>query len=99
MSRALAAALLALLAAPAWGGEPLATDAQRLGYSIGYQVGGDFRRDGLPLDVEDVVEAVRHALEGAEPRLSPEQMRESLEWLRQASDAARRPVPDTAPAP
>jgi FKBP-type peptidyl-prolyl cis-trans isomerase FklB len=90
MRCALVVALLVGLAAPAWGGEDLETDAQRLGYSVGYQVGGDFRRDGLPLDVERVIEGVRHALEGAEPRLSPQQMRESLIWLEEQSEAARQ---------
>jgi len=93
------AAALVGLALPAAGGEKLATDAQRLGYSIGYQVGGDFRRDGLPLDVESVIEGARHALEGVEPRLSPEQMRQSLEWLRKASEAAKRRGPEAAAAP
>jgi len=87
----LAAVLLLAPTAPAWGDEQLATEAQRLGYSIGYQVGGDFRRDELPLDIELLVEGVRHALDGAEPRLSREQMHESLTGLQSASEDARSP--------
>lgn len=90
MRRALFVAVLVALATPAWGDGDLETDAQRLGYSVGYQVGGDFRRDGLPLDVERVIEGVQHALEGVEPRLSREQMRESLLWLQEQSEAARQ---------
>jgi FKBP-type peptidyl-prolyl cis-trans isomerase FklB len=85
--------------APARAGEALATEAQRLGYSIGYQVGGDFRRDGLPLDIELLVEGVRHALDGADPRLSREQMRESLTGLQNASEAVRSPDAGEAETP
>ena len=90
MRRVLCVSVLLWLAAPAWGGEGLDTDAQRLGYSVGYQVGGDFRRDGLPLDVERIIEGMQHALEGVEPALSREQMRESLLWLQGESEAARQ---------
>jgi FKBP-type peptidyl-prolyl cis-trans isomerase FklB len=86
----LCVAVLLGIATPAWGGEGFDSDAQRLGYSVGYQVGGDFRRDGLPLDVERVIEGLQHALEGVEPALSREQMRESLLWLQEESEATRQ---------
>lgn len=99
MRLALVAAVLTALAAPAWGGDDLATDSQRLGYSIGYQVAGDLRRDGLTPDVALLVAGVRDALAGAEPRLSPEQMRDALAWLKRASEDAQRPAEDGASDP
>jgi hypothetical protein len=90
-------AAFALLAAPARADEAIQTGARRLGYSIGYQVGGDFHRNGLALDVESVLEGVRDALEATPPRLTPEEMRESLKQLQQASDAATAPGAGAAP--
>jgi len=62
-------------------------------------VGDDFRRDAIALDIELLIEGVRQARAGAEPRMSPEQMRESLVWLKQASEEARRPAADDAGDP
>ena len=70
-------------------GEP-ADEKQKLGYSVGYQVGSDFRRQGIAIDPEMVVRGVRDALAGTEPALPPEEMRAALtEVRRQAAIAAR----------
>jgi FKBP-type peptidyl-prolyl cis-trans isomerase FklB len=77
----------ALLAAPS-GGEETASpknEAWKLGYSIGYQVGGDFRRAEGEIDSDLLVEGVLHALEGTAPRLTPDEMREALGALQEAS--------------
>jgi FKBP-type peptidyl-prolyl cis-trans isomerase FklB len=92
MKRAICVLGLGVIVAPPCAGKPIApeSDAQKLGYSIGYQVGGDFRRQGRPLDAELVIEGVRHALEGAEPRLTPAEMRRVLYELEQESAGAGR---------
>lgn len=69
---------------------PPTTEAERLGYSIGYQVGNDFRRGALPLDIDRLLEGLRCALEGATPRLSTDEMRTALEWLQQQNTAAQK---------
>ena len=63
----------------------------KLSYSVGYQVGGDFRRLDLPIDAELVVRGVVDALAGSEPLMTPDEMRQTLtELKRQALTAERR---------
>lgn len=77
---------LVLLAPASHGGETASTDeAWKLGYSIGFQVGGDFRRSGRALDPDLAVEGLLHALDATDPRLTPAEMREALGSLREAS--------------
>lgn len=72
----------------AWAGcntapEPLAEDAEPLGYAIGYRVGQDFAQMDQPIDADSVVAGVRDALSGHEPALSAEQQQALLEALAQ----------------
>ncbi len=72
-------------------GTDLGNEKQKLGYSIGYQVGGDFRRQGLRIDPEMVVKGVLDALAGTEPLMTPDEMRQTLtELKRQAAAAEKR---------
>jgi FKBP-type peptidyl-prolyl cis-trans isomerase FklB len=91
MKRALCVLWLGVFAAAACAEAPAAPEsaAQKLGYSIGYQVGGDFRRQGRELDPELVIRGVRHALEGAEPSLTPAEMRRILFAFEQESAGAK----------
>lgn len=69
----------------------LEDEKQKLSYSIGYQVGGDFRRQGLEIDPELVVKGVLDAQAGSEPLMTPEEMRQALtELKRQAAAAAEQ---------
>jgi FKBP-type peptidyl-prolyl cis-trans isomerase FklB len=80
----------ACLFADASSAEEPADEKQKLGYGIGYQVGSDFRRQGIAIDPEMVVRGVRDALSGAEPAVPLEEMRAALtEVRRQAATAAR----------
>jgi hypothetical protein len=60
---------------------PPESASERLGYSIGYRVGEDFRRGGVVIDVDSVVEGALHALNGREPRFKAVSMREGLTEL------------------
>jgi len=60
-----------------------------LSYSIGYQVGGDFRRQGVEIDPQILVQGVRDALLAEEPSMSPEEMRSVLTDLNTRIAAAR----------
>jgi FKBP-type peptidyl-prolyl cis-trans isomerase FklB len=66
----------------------LEDEKQKLSYSIGYQVGGDFRRQGLEIDPELVVKGVLDAQAGSEPLMTPQEMRQALTELRQQAAAA-----------
>jgi FKBP-type peptidyl-prolyl cis-trans isomerase FklB len=73
-------------------GEPVDLDEQafRTGYSIGYQIGGDFKRQGVELDSEMVVRGIEDALSGAEPLLSPAEMRNELTELQRSVTAEQQ---------
>jgi FKBP-type peptidyl-prolyl cis-trans isomerase FklB len=84
----------ALLLFPACG-EPspdISADEARLGYSIGYQVGGDFRRQRIPIDPEIAVRGLKDALNGSTSALTKDEMRRALTDLqkRVAGDGPRR---------
>jgi FKBP-type peptidyl-prolyl cis-trans isomerase FklB len=69
-------------------------EKQKLGYSIGYQVGGDFRRLGLPIDPELVVQGVVDALAGSEALMTPDKMRQTLTELKRQAAAAEKRLRD-----
>ena len=72
----LPAAVLALVAAPLATADPLKLEEEtpRINYSLGYQIGGDFKRQGVEMDAEAVVQGIRDALSGAEPQMTPAEM-------------------------
>ena len=76
---------LSLLPGASLAGEApdLDDEKQKLGYSIGYQVGGDFRRQGLPIEPELVVKGALDALAGSEPLMTRDEMRQTLTDLKQ----------------
>jgi FKBP-type peptidyl-prolyl cis-trans isomerase FklB len=77
--------LLALaLALPAAAQEALEikTDADRISYSLGYQIGGDFKRQGVEMRPDAVVRGISDALSGAQPLMSPDEMHETLVELK-----------------
>jgi FKBP-type peptidyl-prolyl cis-trans isomerase FklB len=82
---------LSLLSGDARAAEETALEGekQKLGYSIGYQVGGDFRRQGFEIDPELVVK-VLDAQAGSEPLMTPEEMRQADRAEQQAAAAAKQ---------
>jgi FKBP-type peptidyl-prolyl cis-trans isomerase FklB len=65
-------------------------EKQKLSYSVGYQVGGDFGRLGLPIDAELVVRGVVDALAESEPLMTPDEMRQTLTELKRRAAAAEK---------
>jgi FKBP-type peptidyl-prolyl cis-trans isomerase FklB len=77
----------ALLAAPIvvlCAGEPLKLDNEtaRINYSLGYQIGGDFKRQGVEMNAEAVVRGIEDALSGADPLMPPQEMNATLMELK-----------------
>jgi len=72
--------------------EPLDFDDEtvRINYSLGYQIGGDFKRQGVEMDPEAVVQGIADALSGAEPKLSQPEMHQILVELKRSVEAAQR---------
>lgn len=57
---------------------PPESKSERLGYSIGYQVGEDFRHNHPAIDVDLLVAGAVDALDGTAPAYSEPEMREAL---------------------
>jgi FKBP-type peptidyl-prolyl cis-trans isomerase FklB len=55
-----------------------ATEKVRTNYSIGYEVGGDLKRQGVEVDSGMLMKGVEDAVSGHEPLLTRQQMREIL---------------------
>jgi FKBP-type peptidyl-prolyl cis-trans isomerase FklB len=62
----------------------------RINYSLGYQIGGDFKRQGVEMDPEAVVQGIADAMSGAEPKLSQPEMHQILVELKRRVEAAQR---------
>jgi FKBP-type peptidyl-prolyl cis-trans isomerase FklB len=60
----------------------LENETVRINYSLGYQIGGDFKRQGVEMDAEAVVQGIRDALTEAEPQLEPSEMNKTLVELK-----------------
>ncbi len=76
-----------LLAAPhasVCAAEPLKLDDEtaRINYSLGYQIGGDFKRQGVEMNPEAIVKGIEDALSGTEPLMPPQEMNATLTELK-----------------
>jgi FKBP-type peptidyl-prolyl cis-trans isomerase FklB len=67
----------------------LKDDKVRLSYSVGYQVGGDFKRQGLDITPEMLLKGVEDALAGNEPRMTPQEMHSTLVEVQKTVTAAQ----------
>lgn len=76
------------LAAMIWGNSQAAdpslnTDKKKSSYAIGLQIGQDFKRSGLDIDVNSLTSAIQDTLSGKEPKLNAQEMRAAMELLRE----------------
>jgi hypothetical protein len=62
--------------------------ASQVAYSIGFQVGGDFRRQGFEIEPEIVARGAGDAVEGRDPALSADEMRQALTQLQRRAETA-----------
>jgi len=86
---------LVLLVAPVGGvyaqdALKLDTENARINYSLGYQIGGDFKRQNVELNADAVVKGMQDALSGSEPMMSPEDMNAMLMELKRKVVADQR---------
>jgi FKBP-type peptidyl-prolyl cis-trans isomerase FklB len=63
--------------------------SDRISYSIGYQIGGDFKRQGTDLKTDLVVQGIQDALKGDKPRMPPEEMHKTLVEMKRKVMAAQ----------
>ena len=68
----------------------LKDENDRVNYSLGHQIGGDFKRQGVEVRSELVVKGIQDALSGAEPLMTPEEMNKTLMDLKKRIVTAQR---------
>ena len=54
----------------------------QISYSVGYQIGGDFKRQGVDFSPEMLVKGIRDAVSDTEPMMTPEEMSKTLVELK-----------------
>jgi FKBP-type peptidyl-prolyl cis-trans isomerase FklB len=62
----------------------------KINYSIGYQIGGDFKRQGIDLDPDLIVKGIQDALAESKPLMTPQEMRKTLVDLKKKIVADQR---------
>ena len=65
-------------------------ETTRINYSLGYQIGGDFKKQGVEVDAEAVTQGIKDALAGGEPQMPRDEMHATLVALKQKVDAELR---------
>jgi FKBP-type peptidyl-prolyl cis-trans isomerase FklB len=72
-----------LLAPVCLAAEPpvLSSDTAKINYSVGYQIGGDFKLQGVEMQAETVNRGIQDALSGADPLMTPEEMQATMAEL------------------
>jgi FKBP-type peptidyl-prolyl cis-trans isomerase FklB len=68
----------------------LTEEKAKISYSVGYQVGGDFKRQGLDIKPEILLQGIQDAIAGVEPQMNQEEMRATLVALKKKITAAQR---------
>lgn len=72
--------------------DPLKLDDEtaRISYSLGYQIGGDFKRQGVEMNEEAVIQGMQDAISGKEPMMSSQEMNATLIELKRKVVAEQR---------
>ena len=75
---ALVNALLFFGVCSAAGKLDLKDDKVRLSYSVGYQIGGDFKRQGVEINPEMLLKGIQDAISGEKGLMTPQERRNTL---------------------
>ena len=65
-------------------------ETTRINYSLGYQIGGDFKRQDVEMSADAIVQGIADALGDGEPQLSQEEMQATLVELKRRVTEAQR---------
>ena len=77
----------AFLPGPAGAAPALKTDQDKVSYMIGHQIGGNFKRDGLDVDLNMVMNGLKDGLSGEKSPLSPEDSQKLMTDLQKSLQA------------
>ena len=89
----MSAASLLIPCAGASAADPVKLDdrSSRISYSLGYQIGGDFKSMDIELDGQAVIKGIEDAMAGADPLMPPKAMHGVLlELKRKSVDSERK---------
>jgi FKBP-type peptidyl-prolyl cis-trans isomerase FklB len=56
----------------------ITSEKDKINYSIGYQIGGDFKRQEIDLDPDLIMKGIKDALAGIKPLMTQQEMRNTL---------------------
>lgn len=62
---------------------PLETEADRISYSLGHQLAGDLKGQGIKFEEAVMLQGLRDGLAGSEPQMDPEEMQTLLLKMKQ----------------
>ena len=68
----------------------LKDEKELISYSVGYQIGSDFKQQEVEINPEALVKGIRDALSGAKPLMTGEEQRASLANLQRKVDAQQK---------
>jgi FKBP-type peptidyl-prolyl cis-trans isomerase FklB len=68
----------------------LGNEKTRANYSVGYQIGDDFKRQGVEINPEALVKGIQDAISGKTPLMTPEEQRATLVNLQRQVAARQR---------
>lgn len=68
----------------------LEDETARTSYSLGYQIGGDFKRQNIGINAEAVIQGIQDALSGAEPKMPAAEITATLADTKQKIVADQR---------
>jgi FKBP-type peptidyl-prolyl cis-trans isomerase FklB len=74
------------------------TEKEKFSYTIGFQIGQGFKRDGLVIDTKSMSQAINDVMKDKAPQLSPDEMRSAMEGAQKKLAAARKVKADKAKA-
>lgn len=86
-TRLLALAATGLCITSALAADAPSSQEEKLGYTVGHQLGQTLRRDFSELDIDQVLAGIRDVLTGAESRLSIEEMTAVAQAYRESAQA------------
>jgi len=72
------------------------TEKEKFSYTIGFQIGQGFKRDGLEVDTKSMSQAINDVMKDKAPKLSPDEMRAAMEGAQKKLAAARKVKSDKA---
>ena len=97
MSTAIISLLTALLASTATAGDSKpSSEKEKFSYTIGFQIGQGFKRDGLDIDTKSMSQAIMDVMKNKAPQLSPDEMRSAMQGAQKKLTAARKIKADQA---